>query len=245
MKKLEDYLYYEEKGPDLKIYHGDCLEVMPLLPKVDMAITSPPYNIDGGNYKPSGMLKRYPRNICRDWYKNDKMPEEIYQKWINDVIDETLKVCSGLFWMNHKVRFKDKQAIHPIRFTTSPIFAEVIWDRCGSFMHNAGRYAHSHEMLLAFGLPQYWNEKQSIRMTVWKIQPEINDHPCGFPKALVSRPIYDWTKEGQTVLDMFCGGGTTLVACKELNRNGIGIEISEKYCEIAKKRIKATTKSLF
>jgi len=48
-----------------------------------------------------------------------------------------------------------------------------------------------------------------------------------------------------TVLDPFLGSGTTLVACKELNRNGIGIEISEKYCAIAKQRLKATTKSLF
>lgn len=43
-KKLEDYLYYEEKDPDLKIYCGDCLEIMPLLPKVDLVLTSPPYD---------------------------------------------------------------------------------------------------------------------------------------------------------------------------------------------------------
>jgi hypothetical protein len=36
MKNLEDYLYYEEKDPDLKIYCGDCLEILPLLPKVDL-----------------------------------------------------------------------------------------------------------------------------------------------------------------------------------------------------------------
>lgn len=49
MKKLEDYLYYEEKDPDLKIYCGDCLEIMPLLPKVDLVVTSPPYNFDSGS----------------------------------------------------------------------------------------------------------------------------------------------------------------------------------------------------
>ena len=45
MKKLEDYLYYEEKNPDLKIYCGDCLEILPLLPKVDLVVTDPPYGI--------------------------------------------------------------------------------------------------------------------------------------------------------------------------------------------------------
>ena len=44
MKELKDYLYYEEKNPDLKIYCGDCLEIMPLLPKVDLVVTSPPYD---------------------------------------------------------------------------------------------------------------------------------------------------------------------------------------------------------
>lgn len=52
MKKLSDYLYYEEKDPDLKIYCGDCLEIMPLLEKVDLVLTDPPYGIDYG-----GLLK--------------------------------------------------------------------------------------------------------------------------------------------------------------------------------------------
>lgn len=70
------------------------------------------------------------------------------------------------------------------------------------------------------------------------------DHPC--PKPL---PVMKWLVESGDlnglVLDPFLGSGTTLVACKELNRNGIGIEINEKYCAIAKKRLQNTTKSLF
>lgn len=46
MKRLEDYLYYEEENPSLRIYHGDCLEIMPLLPKVDLVVTDPPYGIN-------------------------------------------------------------------------------------------------------------------------------------------------------------------------------------------------------
>lgn len=45
MKELEDYLYYEEKNPDIRIYCGDCLEIMPLLDKVDLCHTDPPYGI--------------------------------------------------------------------------------------------------------------------------------------------------------------------------------------------------------
>src|SRR3990167_8719849 len=52
-KKLEDYLYYQESNPDLKIYCGDCLEILPLMGGVDLVLTDPPYeSIGGGNSVP-------------------------------------------------------------------------------------------------------------------------------------------------------------------------------------------------
>lgn len=63
------------------------------------------------------------------------------------------------------------------------------------------------------------------------------NHSAVFPKELPKWFIKLFTKEGDVVLDPFLGSGTTLIACKELNRNGIGIEISEEYCDIAKERL--------
>jgi len=51
-------------------------------------------------------------------------------------------------------------------------------------------------------------------------------------------------EETHTVLDTYLGSGTTALACEELNRRWIGIEISERYCEIAAKRIENETKQL-
>lgn len=63
-------------------------------------------------------------------------------------------------------------------------------------------------------------------------------HPTQKPVALMEYLIKTYTNEGETVLDFTMGSGTTGVACKNLNRNFIGIELDEEYFKIAEKRIK-------
>jgi site-specific DNA-methyltransferase (adenine-specific) len=65
-------------------------------------------------------------------------------------------------------------------------------------------------------------------------------HPAIFPLQLVKDHIASWSNSGELVLDPFMGSGTTGVACVELNRNFIGFEISQEYCDIANKRIVET-----
>ena len=63
-------------------------------------------------------------------------------------------------------------------------------------------------------------------------------HPAKFPESLVKEFILFFTKNGETVVDPFAGTGSTLVACDETGRKGIGIELLEKYAAIARKRTK-------
>ena len=64
---------------------------------------------------------------------------------------------------------------------------------------------------------------------------EVNLHPTQKPVALMEYLIKTYTNEGETVLDFTMGSGTTGVACKNLNRKFIGIELDQDYFEIAKK----------
>ena len=66
---------------------------------------------------------------------------------------------------------------------------------------------------------------------------EAYEHLAIFPEQLVKDHIYSWSNEGDTVLDCFCGSGTTLKAAKILKRKSIGIEISKEYCELIVRRI--------
>jgi len=66
---------------------------------------------------------------------------------------------------------------------------------------------------------------------------KAKQHPTAKPVALMEYLIKTYTNENELVLDFTCGSGTTMVACKNLNRRGIGIEMDDKYFEIAKERI--------
>lgn len=234
--------YYDD-GRGIVIYHGDCREILPSI-VADIVVTSPPYNTLPAKHSPSGLHaeRRSGVNVWIDraskGYK-DSMPEDAYQVWLRGIIEQCIKVSKGLVWVNHKVRYRDNCAVHPVRFLPFDLYAEVVWDRGGSMALNCKRFAPSHENLWAFGRPHYWDDANNTMMSVWRIPAAraINDHPCAFPESIAIRPIRSSCPLGGIVLDPFAGSGTTLVAAKQLNRRAIGIEIEERYCEIAARRL--------
>lgn len=79
------------------------------------------------------------------------------------------------------------------------------------------------------------------KTNVWFINPETRSkHPAPFPKELSDKVVQYYSYVGDTVLDPFVGSGTTMVSCKDMDRNGIGFEIHNKYIELAKMRIDHT-----
>lgn len=233
---------------DCTLYLGDCLDVLPTLAagSVDCVVTSPPYNTLPQAHRPSGLHGERKSGVNK-WISKavsgyaDSMPEGEYQKWLLGVLDLCRSATKGIVWVNHKIRYRDGEAIHPARIFPWPIYSEVIWDRRGSMALNCKRYAPSTEHLLGFGTPVIWNDDLNSLLSVWRIgfDTDANDHPCASPLSLAERPIRSSTAAGGVVLDPFMGSGTTGVACVRTGRKFVGVEKEPRYFEIACQRIQA------
>jgi len=115
-----------------------------------------------------------------------------------------------------------------------------VWDK--KFIGLGWRYRFQWESVLiaSKGERRVWNggNNRSNVLSFQKVIPQQGEHPTMKPVSLMKQLITDNSNIGDTVLDPFGGSGTTLLAAKECDRKGIMIELSETYCELAKKRLK-------
>ena len=259
--------YYET--PLGKLYHGDCLEIIPYLWPIDLVVTSPPYdnlrNYEGYkfDFKETGksLFKVLKNNGVCVWVVGDQT---------NNGSESGTSFRQALHFMNFGFNLHDTMIYHK----ESP-----------PLTHN--RYEQHFEYMFVFskGSVKTFNpilEKKSyvdkrtskqvrrekdgsvdmgfaskkttkIKGNVWKYKvggghvtkdKVAYEHPAIFPEALARDHILSWSNENETVMDIFAGSGTTLKMAENLKRRWIGIEIEEKYCEIAAKRIEQERKQL-
>lgn len=192
------------------LYHGDCLDVLPLVDEPDLLLTDPPY---GMNHEPTrrgngskmwgtervhgdaepfdpGHLLPYPRLVLwgAHWYA-DKLPPS--GGWI--VWDKTPDGIREGFTASH---------------------ADLAWTNlCGSV------------------------RKFSMQWTGSVRNSEPYLHPTQKPVGLMRWIVQTWTKPGDLVLDPYMGSGPVAEACRDTGRRYIGIEIEERYCAAAVRRL--------
>lgn len=224
----------------IELYNGDCLEVMDRLilegVKVDLIITSPPYNIG----------KMHSNQIQFGTYSGNDMKEEEYQRWQIEVMNkcyELLKDDGSMFY-NHKIRIKNGVGIHPFEWIPKTNFVfkqEITWDM--------GKSANSDKIrFFPYSERVYWLTKspktklfnKESLSDVWRVVPKHKRKDIGHIAVMptdICDNILQAFPENIVVFDPFLGSGTTGVACVNTNRNFIGIELDETYFKIAKERI--------
>jgi DNA modification methylase len=235
--------YY--KDGNVTIYHGDCMEILPAINNIDMVFTSPPYNLGTTNGGRSGMhAGSLSAKSLSGGYEDygDAMPQDEYNAWQCEVVDalwETLSDNGAIFY-NHKPRVQGGTVVLPTMYGQKlPLRQIITWDRGIGMNFSTSFFLPKSEWILIWAKRDWrlTSKSDSIIGDVWHISPEMGNtnHPAPFPIALPLTAI--GATSAETVLDPFAGSGTTLRAAKDLGRKAIGIELSEKYCEIAATRL--------
>ncbi len=207
--ELPDKPYYQDDA--VVIYHADCRDILPLIPdkSIDLVLTDPPYGV--------GL----------DYASFNDTPEEV-RGLVKVVIPECIRIAKRVL-LTCGTR---QQGFYP-----SPDWVLCWLNRAGSYPNPWGFTCW--QPILAYGKDPYLENRMRSRSDVIEhneTAPRL-DHPCPKPvnfwKKLITRGSVLST---DIILDPLLGSGTTVMAAKHLNRKCIGIEIEEKYCEIAAKR---------
>ena len=241
--------YYQDDA--VTIYHADCRDILPLLPKVDMIFTDPPY---GHNNNNRDLIHNREKalGVCKDQQEgraisNDGPEANELVKWFFGQAKNILAhggcccccCCGGgpdpqfarwSLWLDEVLDFKQM----------------VVWDK--GPMGMGWHYRRSYETVLVAQKPgaacKWYDDTGRIeniirpgQYGISKIIPQKNNHPTEKPVELGSHFIQLHSLHGETILDPFMGSGTTLRAAKDSKRKAIGIEIEEKYCKIAARRM--------
>ena len=241
-------------GLDLnKIYNIDVLDGLKHLDdnSIDLIITSPPYNKAGFN----GINKKKTNDI---WNKtidydndimNDCMPENEYQDWQVNILNECFRVLKpdGSMFYNHKLRVKNNVASFPLEWIKRSkfIFRQLItWDKRYSPNLDKCRYYPVSEYI--FWLiknaknPKFKNINNIT--DVWSFPPSKDrTHPAPFPVSLpdnIIPSVKNASDDTITVLDPFMGTGTVAISAIKNSCNYIGFEKSKNYYDICINNIK-------
>ena len=189
---------------------------------VDAVITDPPYNA-GLNY---------------GTYRDD-LPLMEYWTWLQDVVNECLRVASGMVIVKHSAlkildwgRFIGKGRM-------------VVWYKPWSSGFPVNGFAtHFEPLWVLQGKSARWSKDVLVCSAGNCNHEDSFNHPAQMPETLAKMLVDICTKEMARILDPFMGSGTTGVACVQTGRNFIGIEINPAYFAIAEKRIRAAQAQL-
>ena len=217
--------YYESKLG--KLYHGDCLQIMPELEPVDLVLTDPPYLLPG--MKNAGCFGGRPSLVG-----TQNFTDMGFDVSILDGFDNWFCFCSkhNLTEIIEKAKTSHWSILQWCKPNPVPTCNNT-------YLSDVEYCVHKWQRGRLFG-----------KITMKSLYMVLNcgnkktEHPNEKPLPFIIKLLSTGSQKGELVLDPFLGSGTTAIACERLNRRWIGIEISEKYCEIAAKRIEAEASQL-
>jgi len=207
-----------------QIIKGDCVKFLKNLPNncIDLIITDPPYG----------------DNVGYGW--NNKIIKNNKNPLINCL---ALAECYRVLRKNSTLYNFTNWKHYPfliefiMKYTKFKIRHLIVWKK-----HNFGlgwAFRHQYELILVLekGKPKYNLTDFSDVQTCSHINHNKINHPHEKPVDLIRKMIQHSSKDGGVVLDPFCGSGSVCVACQEIGRKWIGVDIDEKWVRMARERV--------
>lgn len=208
-----------EQIGNARLYLGDCMDILPTLPKVDAVITDPPYDAKthDGHLSNAADRQGLGFSMLDDFGGLVGLLVEKTERWV-------LMTCAT----SHALEAQQRDDFVRLGVWIKPNGApQFTGDRPGTGWEAVALFHRKGK--------KHWNG--GGHHAVWIHNIESGLHPTQKPIGLVSRWVEQFTDHKETILDPFMGSGTTGVAAIQLGRSFIGIEREQKYFDIACKRI--------
>jgi len=239
-----------------KIVQGNCLEVMSKIPdeSIDVTFADPPFNLKKkyNGYKDSKEFDEY-LEWCEQWIcemvRITKPAGSIFvhniPRWLTYYAGFLNKIADFRHWISWDAPTAPMgKSLQPAHYGILFYAKDIKQSKCYEL-----RYPHKRDRKSDYLSKDYGGKKASLHpfgplvSDVWtdihriKHNKYRDKHPCQLPIHLLERVILMSTDEGDTVLDPFIGTGTTAIAAKRLGRKYIGIDVDNKYVEIAESKL--------
>jgi site-specific DNA-methyltransferase (adenine-specific) len=235
---LTNLLFFGEIMIDL--YNGDCLKELKELKSnsVDLILTDPPYIISRDSGYTNTKLDKYKSHKIDfgEWDKEELELDTLFKEYYRVLRKGGTLIMFYDIWkfqeakvIAESVKFKQPRIGTWIKNNPVPINSKI------NYLSNAIEYFMT---FVKGGKPTY-HSKYDKGLYEYPIchGKERTKHPTQKPLKLIKKLIEKHSNESDLVIDPFMGSGTTGVACKELNRNFVGMELDESYFKIAKERL--------
>ena len=225
----------------IKLYNDDCMNVLKQMQdsSVDLIIADPPYQMK--NNERTDLDSRYGFDILYTQLNSLQIAGGYDIELFGEQFIRVLKSINIYVWCN-KFQIYDYLNFYVNKHQCS--FDILCWHKSNALPTYSNKYLTDTEYLLFFRkgkgkcFPKCYNDAKTYYIApINQRDKKLYEHPTIKPLDIIERIIRNSSKENDVVLDPFMGSGTTGVACKYLGRNFIGVELNNKYFDIAKNRI--------
>jgi site-specific DNA-methyltransferase (adenine-specific) len=201
-------IYYQNETTTL--YHGDCLEILAELPAVDLVLTDPPYNV-GIKYGDG---------------TNDSQKTDDFVRWMTPIFRACREKSKTMLISTGNPQLKYYAVIEPWKWL-------LCWWKPAAMGCSPVGICNWEPIAL-------WGDGSKggcdvVRAPIIPDQ-DVKGHPCPKPLLWAKGCIKLFPKH-RSVLDPFCGSGTTLLAAQQMEKTAIGIEVEERFCEMTARRL--------